>query len=389
LDATLADVVMVQEHKLSRDKVTRRLAMLGADGTPCGWETYWAFSTAKAGYSGVFTAVRKGAGLDVAAASSAALGPEFDDEGRCVVTHHGTAPGAGPGLTIVNVYTPNGGDRPERSRLPYKLRFLGRLAGLLRELRLAGRTVVLAGDMNIPRGEQDAFWSAPGTGGSLGYSPGETGWLAAACGPPGSAGACTLQPPEWQDRTSTDEIRRGEVEADSEAEAGSKVEAKSDVQSKGKAEPGDEPGVEAGDEPGDEAGAAPPLVDSFRECHPVAAGAYTVWDQRKAARTRNEGVRIDYVLCDRRLRAALRGACVLFTPPAWSDHVAVAADLDLDLGAAVAAGAAGAVCAAAAERWPGLRRAAKPITSFFGAAARKPKREAKGSAAGAPPGKRG
>ncbi|KAA0170129.1 hypothetical protein FNF27_06721 [Cafeteria roenbergensis] len=301
LDHTLADVVLVQEHKLTRDKVKRELAMLNARGEAAsGWETYWAFSTTKTGYSGTLTAVRKGSGLEPVEAASDALGREFDDEGRCVLTRHGVSPG---GMTLVNVYTPNGGDRPARARLAFKLRFLARLRALIDSERAAGRRVVLAGDLNIPRSARDAFWSADGSS-ELGYSDEETGWLAAICG---------------------------------------------------------------ADDP-----TCAPLVDTFRACHPAADGAFTVWDQRKAARTRNQGVRIDFVMLDRELQHTLRGAAIVYTPPAWSDHVAVCADVDLPPPVLNGRPESAKPPPLAAERWPELRSAGKSLASFFGRAPKRP-----------------
>ena len=92
-----------------------------------------------------------------------------------------------------------------------------------------------------------------------------------------------------------------------------------------------------------------------------------MWDQRKAARTTNQGVRIDYVLVDRALRGAIRGSAVLYTPPVWSDHVAVATDIAglTDMGASTTAGAKRVVPIEAAERWKQFRPAGKALTSFF------------------------
>jgi exonuclease III len=125
-----ADIACFQETKVSKADVTEhRLAEVA------GYESFWAFSSSKRGYSGVVTFVRTaGTGADAGtgtgsgsgsgsgsyspvAASVTALGPDFDGEGRCVVTDHGP-------FVLFNVYVPNAGEAPERERLPFKLRFL-------------------------------------------------------------------------------------------------------------------------------------------------------------------------------------------------------------------------------------------------------------------------
>jgi exonuclease III len=53
------------------------------------------------------------------------------------VTDHGS-------FVLFNVYVPNAGDRPARSRLPAKLSFLAGLREQVEELRGAGRQVTHA-----------------------------------------------------------------------------------------------------------------------------------------------------------------------------------------------------------------------------------------------------
>ena len=363
LDHTLADVVLVQEHKLTRDKMKRELAMLNARGEAAsGWETYWAFSTTKTGYSGTLTAVRKGSGLEPVEAASDALGREFDDEGRCVLTRHGVSPG---GMTLVNVYTPNGGDRPARARLAFKLRFLARLRALIDSERAAGRRVVLAGDLNIPRSARDAFWSADGSS-ELGYSDEETGWLAAICGAddPSEGG---VPPAAWQGEVRSAGAARAGARSDRASERAGHVSDESET-----AACSDAGGVAACAGSRGAQAACAPLVDTFRACHPAADGAFTVWDQRKAARTRNQGVRIDFVMLDRELQHTLRGAAIVYTPPAWSDHVAVCADVDLPPPVLNGRPESAKPPPLAAERWPELRSAGKSLASFFGRAPKRP-----------------
>ena len=74
---------------------------------------------------------------------------------------------------------------------------------------------------------------------------------------------------------------------------------------------------------------APPMVDAFRRLHPEAtAGSaegqrgFTVWDQRSNARSRDDGLRIDFFLVSDNLRLA-RCEVVADIPWPWSDHAAL------------------------------------------------------------------
>lgn len=105
-----ADIVCLQETKLSADQLTRDMACVP------GYESYWAFSTARKGYSGVATYVHSSWAVE--AADAQWMGDaRFDQEGRVVATDHGA-------FVLVNVYTPNAGVRPARTRLGFKLEFL-------------------------------------------------------------------------------------------------------------------------------------------------------------------------------------------------------------------------------------------------------------------------
>lgn len=113
-DFLRADIVCLQEMKVSEDKITRDFAMVE------GFDSFWACSLHKKGYSGVTTYVRR-RWSPSAAATRPFDEPALDDEGRCVVTTHGA-------FTVINVYTPHAGEPwAERPRLDYKMRFLERL----------------------------------------------------------------------------------------------------------------------------------------------------------------------------------------------------------------------------------------------------------------------
>ncbi|GIM03777.1 hypothetical protein Vretimale_8394, partial [Volvox reticuliferus] len=145
LDHLQLDIACFQEVKLPAPRITRELACVE------GFQSFWATSTAKPGYSGVTTWCRTA----TAAPRSAAAGglgddemPELDTEGRLALTDHGA-------FVLLNVYAPNAGDRPERARLPFKLAFLRALRAKMDELMALGRQVILVGDLNVAAERRD------------------------------------------------------------------------------------------------------------------------------------------------------------------------------------------------------------------------------------------
>ncbi|GBG61997.1 hypothetical protein CBR_g28474 [Chara braunii] len=68
-------------------------------------------------------------------------------------------------------------------------------------------------------------------------------------------------------------------------------------------------------------------VDLFRYFHPYASDAFSCWDQRNDARSRNEGVRIDYTICDKGFLPQIVTTDILNLPKKWSDHTAVSVTL--------------------------------------------------------------
>lgn len=70
------------------------------------------------------------------------------------------------------------------------------------------------------------------------------------------------------------------------------------------------------------------FVDTFRHLHPDVTGAYTWWDQRARARTRNEGWRIDYFLISQALQPYLVDAAI-HPDVMGSDHCPVSITVDV------------------------------------------------------------
>jgi len=147
------DVVCIQESKV----LTSQLAnapqnSLGARNSP-GWQSYWAFNRGKnKGFNGVATFVRDGLDiLSVRSATQDVFGEkDLDDEGRCILTEHGKD----GSLCVINAYAPvsrmSGDTKMDAASAPdRKLRFLVALSRRMDTLRAAGRRVILVGDLNL------------------------------------------------------------------------------------------------------------------------------------------------------------------------------------------------------------------------------------------------
>jgi AP endonuclease 2 len=105
LQSTNADILCIQETKLTRAELTEDVAVLD------GWESFFDFSQQKTGYSGVATFCK--AGCSPCCAARGLIGPSsdhvahlgaaeqqaLDAEGRCVMTDHGA-------FVLFNVYIP-------------------------------------------------------------------------------------------------------------------------------------------------------------------------------------------------------------------------------------------------------------------------------------------
>ncbi|KAK7250207.1 double-stranded DNA 3'-5' exodeoxyribonuclease [Aureococcus anophagefferens] len=155
LERLRADVVCLQEVKLKRSDVEAQARLLGAAADDGSWETYWCCNDGKArgqraGLNGVATLVRGGA-FGVLRADAKPLGdPDFDDEGRCLVTEHG-------GFVLFNVYVPNAGGG---ARVAYKMAWLRALRSAMdRERAATGKPAILAGDLNAKMGPNDSHWT--------------------------------------------------------------------------------------------------------------------------------------------------------------------------------------------------------------------------------------
>lgn len=124
------DVFCLQELKAATSQVPESLTA-HAD--------YWSFWHGAGGYSGVGLGLRKEAFPDPPEFTH----PAFDFENRIVTADAG-------GFHFASIYVPNGGKDFEA-----KMRFLEALDGYAEALRPSGRALVLCGDMNVTRTDQD------------------------------------------------------------------------------------------------------------------------------------------------------------------------------------------------------------------------------------------
>ncbi len=100
---------------------------------------YWPYWHGGKGYSGVALLVARALCADC----PAFVHPAFDFEHRIVAADL-------PGVTVASVYVPNGGKDFEA-----KMRFLDALAAYAADFQQAGRALVICGDVNVARTDQD------------------------------------------------------------------------------------------------------------------------------------------------------------------------------------------------------------------------------------------
>lgn len=285
------DIFCIQETKMSSDKLTPKLLDIK------GYESFWSVCTKKKGYSGVATFVKEGPYSPMHSSSKPFNNPEFDDEGRVMITDHGA-------FIVVNIYAPNAGDHNQgRPRLDYKVRFYRALIEILQSYKAQGKEIILVGDFNIAHNGKagDVYWKMLDLP-FHGYSEEEL---------------------EILDNLITS------------YEPGPIVEEKT-LSATFSSLPESVQNIQRVD-----------LVDVWRHVHPTEKNRFTVWDWSTRARSRNEGVRIDYVLVGSKLFAkyGLRSelmecppivemqdvqkhnipgsSAIINTPTLWSDHVPV------------------------------------------------------------------
>jgi len=130
LERDAPDVVCLQEIKASAEQVPAALfEML----------PYWNYWHGERAYSGFSLHLRK----ETFPERPVFGHPDFDYENRIVTADV-------PGLTVASVYVPNGG-----KDFPAKMRFLEALEREARQRQGAGSALILSGDVNVARTDQD------------------------------------------------------------------------------------------------------------------------------------------------------------------------------------------------------------------------------------------
>jgi exodeoxyribonuclease-3 len=151
-----ADVVCLQELRAQAADMTAQML------NPPGYHGYFHYAEKK-GYSGVGIYTRSlpqqiTEGLGIA---------EFDAEGRYLCADIGD-------ISVVSLYLPSGSSGEERQAVKFK--FMAAFMPKLKELRAAGREVVVCGDWNIAHKEIDLKnWR--GNKKNSGFLPEERAWL--------------------------------------------------------------------------------------------------------------------------------------------------------------------------------------------------------------------
>ncbi|XP_032790363.2 DNA-(apurinic or apyrimidinic site) endonuclease 2 isoform X1 [Daphnia magna] len=270
LDSMEADIVCLQETKITRDMLDEATALVE------GYSSYYSFSRKKSGYSGVATYCKNScmpfqaeeglagtlssheAKIDFYDSVHGSFTDEglkaLDSEGRCVMTlHRFKEEETVASLIVINVYCPHAGDNDER--LAYKLEFYRALSLRCDDLLSQGYHVIVLGDINVSHRLIDHC--EPDDVTSFSKSPSRI-WLDGFL-------------------------------------------------------------VEGGGK----------FIDSFRYLYPTKEKAFTCWNTKLNARVNNYGTRIDYIMLSSKLSQSLR-ECIIMSEVYGSDHCPVKASIALN-----------------------------------------------------------
>ncbi|XP_075041041.1 DNA-(apurinic or apyrimidinic site) endonuclease 2 isoform X2 [Mixophyes fleayi] len=278
LDSLDADVTCLQETKVTRDLLDEPTAIVE------GYNSYFSFSRARSGYSGVATFCKNSTTPQAAEeglsgqltnqkgsvgcyGSTEEFSEEellsLDQEGRAVITQHRilTSDGKEDTLTVINVYCPRADpEKPERKI--YKLRFYHLLQLRAETILRNGGHVIILGDVNTSHRPIDHC--DPTYLESFEENPGRQ-WLSQFLSDP--------------------------------------------VASMGNSDPSNV-GL---------------FFDSFRYFHPTQKNSFTCWCSASGARQTNYGTRIDYIFGNRRLVEVEFLDSVIMPEVEGSDHCPVKA----------------------------------------------------------------
>lgn len=157
LRATSPDVLCIQETKAEPDQLEVELR------APDGYQTYWAWSTARKGYSGV-ALYTKTAPLNVQIGLGIA---EYDGEGRTIIAEY-------PDFVLIGAYFPNGGQ--DNGRVPFKMAYKAAFLDRCEQLRAEGKSIIFCGDVNTAHREIDLARPKENEH-TTGFLPEERAWI--------------------------------------------------------------------------------------------------------------------------------------------------------------------------------------------------------------------
>uniref|UniRef100_A0A3Q2VJZ3 DNA-(apurinic or apyrimidinic site) endonuclease n=1 Tax=Haplochromis burtoni TaxID=8153 RepID=A0A3Q2VJZ3_HAPBU len=294
LDSLDADVICIQETKVTRDLLDERIAIVD------GYNSYFSYSRGRSGYSGVATYCKDRATPFAAEEGLTGLlvnhkdavgcygdHTEFsseelqllDNEGRAVITQHKIkCQDKEKTLTVINVYCPRADpEKPERKR--FKLQFYNLLQSRAEAVLKDGSHVIVLGDINTSHRPIDHC--DPSEIDDFGENPGRK-WLNGFL---------------YSDKQ---EEGSDEEEHDKECE-------ETDPLHGGK------------------------FVDTFRFFHPTRINAFTCWSTLTGARQTNYGTRIDYIFADCQLAKEQFVGADIMPEVEGSDHCPVWGQLSCSL----------------------------------------------------------
>lgn len=156
------DILCVQETKIQLVQLTQELI------NPLGYYSEWVCAN-RPGYSGVATFSKKKS----TRVQKELIDGRYSGEGRLLLTEH-DVPGLKAGVTLVNVYIPNGGMGDHR--IQYKLDYYDEMLDFLEKLRKQGRNLIICGDFNTAHTEIDL--ARPHENENItGFLPVERAWI--------------------------------------------------------------------------------------------------------------------------------------------------------------------------------------------------------------------
>ncbi|XP_078597869.1 DNA-(apurinic or apyrimidinic site) endonuclease 2-like [Branchiostoma floridae x Branchiostoma japonicum] len=356
LDSLDADIVCLQETKVTRDQLDEASAIVE------GYSSYFSFSRVRSGYSGVATYCKDGAtpikaeegltGLLTNQKEEDIIGCYgdqtmftedelrlLDKEGRAVITQHTIRDTDGKEcpLAVINVYCPRA-DPEKEERKDFKLRFYRLLQTRAQALLQAGSHVIVLGDVNTSHKPIDHC--DPDDVEYFSENPGRK-WL----------DQFLLDPHQTGDSGSSGDTLIGQ------SNRPINPNNQSDVASD-QLDTSLDSSIQADNASESEKGPDGYFVDTFRFFHPTQRSAFTCWSTVTGARQTNYGTRIDYILANRALLNQFQD-CTIMPEVEGSDHCPVRGELACTV---VTAGKCPALCAKYMPEFVGKQQ---KLSAFF------------------------